>query len=45
LSNVENPPLRFPIGKDSVQRVKLQLGLVKADVEKYESWSEDLAFD
>jgi len=45
LTKLQNPPLRFVIGKDAIQFVKGQLENVKGDVEKYESWSDNLDFD
>ena len=45
LACLQNPPLRLPLGKDAVESVKAQLASVTAEVEKYESWSDNLALD
>jgi len=45
LSELENPPLRFPIGKDSIGYIRTQLASIKKDVDEYESWSEGLQKD
>lgn len=45
LAHLPNPPLRFPIGKDSVASGREQIRKVIADLDQYESWSEGLGFD
>ena len=45
LAGVENPPLRLPLGKDSLESIRGHLANVSAEVEKYRSWSDDLALD
>ena len=42
LSLVENPPLRFVVGEDSVEAVKRHLSSVQGEVEAYEDWSVGL---
>lgn len=42
LSELEQPPLRLPLGKDSINIIRQQLAAITADVDKYESWSEKL---
>jgi len=42
LSQFDQPPLRFPLGKDAVQVIRTQIAAITADVDKYESWSEKL---
>ncbi|KAJ3554936.1 hypothetical protein NM688_g2847 [Phlebia brevispora] len=43
LSKLENPPLRLPLGKDSIGAIKAQIEEIASEVEKYESWSNELA--
>ena len=45
LSGVAKPPLHLPLGKDSLEGIKAHLANVTAEVEKYQSWSDDLALD
>lgn len=45
LSTLPEPPLRLPLGKDSIETIEDQLELIRADLEKYKSWSEDLMED
>ncbi len=45
LAHLPNPPLRFPIGKDSVASGREQIKNVIADIDQFESWSEGLEFD
>lgn len=40
-----NPPLRLPLGKDSITMIKASLSEMLADMEKHESWSDGLTFD
>lgn len=44
-SLLDNPPFRFPLGKDAVGAIKAELQRIERDVAKYESWSEGLEFD
>ncbi|KAJ3548521.1 hypothetical protein NM688_g5291 [Phlebia brevispora] len=45
LSMLDEPPLRLILGKDAIGHVRMQIESVTADMEKYESWSEDLLLD
>ena len=45
LGSLDNPPLRLPLGKDAVQAFRAQIASVTANVDLYESWSEDLALE
>ncbi|KAH9923789.1 hypothetical protein B0H21DRAFT_154151, partial [Amylocystis lapponica] len=42
LSGLAEPPLRLPLGHDSIYLYKAQLASLTADLEKYESWSADI---
>lgn len=42
LSNLAEPPLRLPLGKDSVAEIRSQLQRIAADLDAYEEWSGDL---
>lgn len=42
LANHPNPPLRLPVGKDSIEMIKAKLDRILRDVEEYKEWSEDL---
>lgn len=42
VTEVENPPLRFPLGKDAIDVVRKQLAAIAADVDKFESYSAEL---
>ncbi|KAI0667103.1 NAD-P-binding protein [Trametes maxima] len=43
VTKVANPPLRFVIGKDSIGLIREKVKSLTADVDAYESWSENLA--
>ncbi|KAI0643336.1 NAD-P-binding protein, partial [Trametes meyenii] len=43
VTKVANPPLRFAIGKDSIGLIREKVKSLTADVDAYESWSENLA--
>ena len=45
LAGVENPPLRLPLGKDSLESIRGHLANVSAEVEKYQAWSDNLTLD
>ncbi|THG96423.1 hypothetical protein EW026_g5403 [Hermanssonia centrifuga] len=45
LAQLENPPLRLPLGKDTVAGFREKLAKIVADVDRYESWSEGLTAD
>lgn len=45
LSNLSDPPLRLALGKDAIDGIRNQQQGVTADLEKYESWSDDLKMD
>lgn len=42
LSSLEDPPLYFPLGKDTVAAYKSKAATLLKSVEQYESWSEDV---
>ncbi|KAI0093964.1 NAD-P-binding protein [Irpex rosettiformis] len=42
LSTLENPPLRLPLGHDSIQYIRKQLDSIASDLEGYEGWSADV---
>jgi len=42
LSLLDQPPLRLPLGKDATDHIRKQLAAIAADVDKYESWSDNL---
>lgn len=45
LAHLPEPPLRFLMGKDSIALVRKQVQQIVADVDKYETWSEELVFE
>ena len=46
LTALENPPLRFPIGKEAdLAMIRNQLDSVAGDLKAYESWSADVLED
>lgn len=45
LASLPDPPLRFIVGKDCIELIKGQLKVIQGDLERYESWSNDLGFD
>ncbi|PIL35060.1 hypothetical protein GSI_02847 [Ganoderma sinense ZZ0214-1] len=45
LASLEQPPLRFPLGKEAVAAARAKMSAFLADVDKYESWSEGLERD
>ena len=45
LSQLPNPPLRLPLGKEAVAIIKSALTGIVAEIEPYESWSDDLQWD
>ena len=42
LTTLDDPPLHFPLGKDSVSLIRDQIEALTKDLERYESWSADL---
>ena len=42
LANLENPPLHFPLGKDSLGVLKKKIESLTMAFRDYESWSDDL---
>ncbi|KAI0666618.1 NAD-P-binding protein, partial [Trametes maxima] len=42
VTKVANPPLRFAIGKDSIGLIREKVKSLTADIDEYESWSENL---
>ena len=45
LSLLPNPPLHFPLGKDSFAIINSALKDFAASIEPYESWSDNLHWD
>ncbi|CAL1711164.1 unnamed protein product [Somion occarium] len=45
LSELADPPLRLPLGKDAVRLAREKLAMVGKNVDEYESWSDNLEFD
>lgn len=45
LAELPNPPLRLPLGQDCVKMYKEKIASLVADVESYESWSDDVNVD
>lgn len=45
LTELEHPPFRFIVGKDSLSVVRAHLENLDRDMDEYESWSEDLLED
>ncbi len=45
VASLPDPPVRIAIGQDAVGAIKQQLGKMSEGVDKYASWSEDLAYD
>lgn len=45
LSTIPSPPLRLALGKQSVDEIKKKIKKVAEELEEYESWSTDMAFD
>ena len=43
LSELASPPLRLPLGKDSVELCRGKLSSFSSEVEKYASWSDGLS--
>ncbi|KAI0370711.1 NAD-P-binding protein [Pilatotrama ljubarskyi] len=42
-SRLENPPVHFPLGKDAIAFARAKIGALTEEIDKYESWSEDLS--
>ena len=42
LSSLSDPPLRLVLGKDAISYIRSQQTVITTDLEKYESWSDDL---
>ena len=45
LSQLEDPPLHLPLGRDCVEGIKKQLASVSEEVHTYEHWSQHLTRD
>ena len=45
LSTLDDPPIRLALGKDAVQLARAHIAVVTGDLDKYESWSENLTSD
>ena len=45
ISKLSNPPLRLALGKQAVEEIRKKVKKVTAELEEYESWSSDMAFD
>ncbi|OSX66733.1 hypothetical protein POSPLADRAFT_1053348 [Postia placenta MAD-698-R-SB12] len=43
VASMPDPPLRFPLGKDSVQNIRDHMEELRATLDQYESWSEQVA--
>lgn len=41
-SRLPNPPMHFPLGRDSVAFAREKIGTLSAEVDEYASWSDDL---
>ena len=42
LAALENPPIRFPVGKDMIVAIREEVARFTDAVETFESWSEDI---
>ena len=42
LAGLSNPPLRFPLGKDSLALAKQSLAELQTEIDQYGSWSNEL---
>ncbi|KAI0631261.1 NAD-P-binding protein [Trametes polyzona] len=42
LSKLSSPPLHFPLGKDSIGLIREKIRTLTEEVDKYESWSDNL---
>lgn len=42
LASLDHPPLHLPLGKDTIGAIRSEAASIAADVDKYESWSDDL---
>ena len=45
LTQLETPPLHIPLGKDALAAFRTYSAAVTGDVNKYESWSDNLTVD
>ena len=45
LSLLDDPPFRFPLGKDAIDAIRTEVKHIEEDVTKYETWSNGLEFD
>lgn len=45
LSELEDPPMRLPLGKHAVRLAREKMDAVKRDVDAYEGWSEGLELE
>lgn len=45
LAGHPEPPFRLPLGKDALEVIQGKLSGTAAEVEKFASWSDDLALD
>ncbi|THG94377.1 hypothetical protein EW026_g7084 [Hermanssonia centrifuga] len=45
LAQLEDPPLRLPLGNDAVTGFREKVAKILTDVDKYKSWSEGLAIN
>lgn len=45
VTDLEQPPLRLPLGKDALGTIEANLNSIIANVKEYASWSDDLEHD
>ena len=42
LAYINDPPLRLALGKDALLAIRTKMATVNAEMDKFESWSDDL---
>jgi NAD(P)-dependent dehydrogenase (short-subunit alcohol dehydrogenase family) len=45
IAEAQNPPLRLPLGKDSLSGIEAKIALIQKDVDEWRKLSENTAFD
>jgi hypothetical protein len=45
LTALDDPPLHLPLHRYAIDQIRQKLASVAADVDKYESWSDNITFD
>ncbi|EIW74822.1 NAD(P)-binding protein [Coniophora puteana RWD-64-598 SS2] len=45
LARLDNPPLRLPLHKDTLEMVRTRLDVTTKELELYATWSDDVCFD